>query len=81
MDARQTGKTEMRTVSKDTPQQQKEYHTRSPSTIYSSRYSLKPAFVTGGIGVGFFTATTKLFIVFCPLHVEHGQSLKAAVIS
>jgi len=51
----------------------------SLSTIYSSRYSLKPAFVTGGIGIGFFTAITKPFIVFCPLYVEHGQSLKAAL--
>jgi hypothetical protein len=79
MDARRTKKTEVRIVSKDTPQQQKEYHTRSPSMIYSSRYSFMPAFVTGGIGVGFFTATTKPFIVVCPLHAKHGQSLKAVL--
>ena len=48
--------------------------TRSLSTIYSSRYSFKPAFVTGGIGTGFLTATTKPSIVFCPLRAKHGQS-------
>jgi hypothetical protein len=79
MDAQQTGKTEIRTLSEDTPQRRKVYHTRSLSTIYSSRYSFRPAFVTGGIGVGFFTATTKPFILFCPLHAGRGQSLKAAL--
>jgi hypothetical protein len=32
-----------------------------------------------GIGTGFLTATTKPSIVFCPLHAEHGQSLKAGL--
>lgn len=48
--------------------------TRSLSTIYSRMYSFNPAFVTGGIGASFLTATTKPSIVVWPLCTKHSHS-------